>query len=242
MCTLSYCHHQAGCMTHLPLFRRRSRNSGMSCMSLDVLMLNNSKLYWEIIFSKYMGCISLTPLHKYIWANTYGVTDWLWDGDEIIFVWVSQTVSPFPNIWHIPFNQRMELTLSMTNHPLSLTKFSFTAFIVNASRKLLQGILRSCNEIINTLYCKKYAHGLCFVVVCCGLYGLFYLCPWELLHWRQDNARVFLNTLGPRQNGRHFANGISNALYWMEILENGLKFHWNFFLRVRLTIFQHWFR
>ena len=34
----------------------------------------------------------------------------------------------------------------------------------------------------------------------------------------------------------------SNAFYWMKILEFWLKLHWSLFLRIQLTIFQHWFR
>ena len=50
---------------------------------------------------------------------------------------------------------------------------------------------------------------------------------------------VYVNTLRPRQNGRHFADDIFK---WMKMFEFQLKFHWSLFLRVRLTIFQHWFR
>ena len=32
------------------------------------------------------------------------------------------------------------------------------------------------------------------------------------------------------------------AFSWMKLLEFRLKFHWTLFLRVQLTIFQHWFR
>ena len=35
---------------------------------------------------------------------------------------------------------------------------------------------------------------------------------------------------------------LSNAFSWMKMLEFRLKFHWSLFLRVQLTIFQHWFR
>ena len=42
MCTVSYYyHHQIGSMNHLPLFRVRSWNSGMRCMSFHVLILFN---------------------------------------------------------------------------------------------------------------------------------------------------------------------------------------------------------
>ena len=34
----------------------------------------------------------------------------------------------------------------------------------------------------------------------------------------------------------------SDAFSWMKIFVFWLKFHWNLFLRVQLTIFQHWFR
>ena len=46
MCTLSYYHHQTGSMNHQPLFRVRSWNNGMRCMSYYVLMPN--KLLFEI--------------------------------------------------------------------------------------------------------------------------------------------------------------------------------------------------
>ena len=34
----------------------------------------------------------------------------------------------------------------------------------------------------------------------------------------------------------------SNAFSWQKMFEFRLKFHWTLFLRVQLTIFQHWFR
>ena len=39
-----------------------------------------------------------------------------------------------------------------------------------------------------------------------------------------------------------FQTILSNAFSWMNMLEFRLKFHWSLFLRVQLTIFQHWFR
>ena len=35
---------------------------------------------------------------------------------------------------------------------------------------------------------------------------------------------------------------LSNAFSWMKMLEFRLRFHWSLFLRVQLTIIQHWFR
>ena len=39
-----------------------------------------------------------------------------------------------------------------------------------------------------------------------------------------------------------FQTAFSNAFSWMKMFEFRLKFHWSLFLRVQLTIFQHWFR
>ena len=41
-----------------------------------------------------------------------------------------------------------------------------------------------------------------------------------------------LNTLKPRQNGRHFANNIFKGIFLNENLEFFIKFHWNIFLGV----------
>ena len=52
----------------------------------------------------------------------------------------------------------------------------------------------------------------------------------ELTHWGRDKMDTISQTT------------FSSALSWMKMLEFRLKFHWNMFLRVQLTIFQHWFR
>ena len=49
-----------------------------------------------------------------------------------------------------------------------------------------------------------------------------------------------INTLRPRQNGRHFTDYIFNCIFLNEKFLS--KFHWSLFSRLQLTIFQHWFR
>ena len=39
-----------------------------------------------------------------------------------------------------------------------------------------------------------------------------------------------------------FQRTSSNAFSWMKVYEFRSRFHWSWFLRVQLTIFQHWFR
>ena len=62
------------------------------------------------------------------------------------------------------------------------------------------------------------------------------------ISWRSESAKFGFNTLRPRQNGRHFADDIFKCIFLYEMYEFRLKFHWSLFLRVQLTIFQHWFR
>ena len=73
---------------------------------------------------------------------------------------------------------------------------------------------------------------------------------WRHRNGLERNCRWFcsglnvltINTLRPRQNGRHFQTTFSNVFSWMKMYEFRLKFHWTLFLRVQLTISQHWFR
>ena len=51
-----------------------------------------------------------------------------------------------------------------------------------------------------------------------------------LTHWGRDKMAAIFQTT--------FSNGFS----WMKMFEYPLKFHWSLLLRVKLTIFRHWFR
>ena len=51
-----------------------------------------------------------------------------------------------------------------------------------------------------------------------------------LTHWDRDKMDAILQTI------------FSNAFSWMKMFQLRLKFHWSLFPRVKLTIFQHWFR
>ena len=51
-----------------------------------------------------------------------------------------------------------------------------------------------------------------------------------------------IDTLRPRQMDAIWQTTFSSAFSWMKTFEFLLKFHWNLFLRVALTIFQHWCR
>ena len=51
-----------------------------------------------------------------------------------------------------------------------------------------------------------------------------------LTHWGRDKMDTISQT------------PFLSAFSWMKIFEFWLKLHWSLFLRVQLTIFQHWFR
>ena len=52
----------------------------------------------------------------------------------------------------------------------------------------------------------------------------------QLTHWCRDKMDAIYQTT------------FSIAFSWMKIYKFRLRFHWNLFLGVQLTIFQHWFR
>ena len=52
----------------------------------------------------------------------------------------------------------------------------------------------------------------------------------KLTHWGWDKMIAILQTT------------FSNAFSWMKMHGFWLRFHWNSYLRVQLTIFQHWIR
>ena len=66
-------------------------------------------------------------------------------------------------------------------------------------------------------------------------------CPqhaFALINFDQD---WWLNTLRPRQDGRHFRRHFQMHFFLMKMYKFLLRFHWNLFPRVQLMIFQHWF-
>ena len=53
---------------------------------------------------------------------------------------------------------------------------------------------------------------------------------------------IDINTLRPKQLAAILGATLSNAFSWMKIYEFQLQFHWNLFLWVQITTFQHWFQ
>ena len=53
---------------------------------------------------------------------------------------------------------------------------------------------------------------------------------------------VKINTLRPRQMAAIFQTTFWNVFSWMKMFEFRVKFHWSLFLKVQLTMLQHWSR
>ena len=101
---------------------------------------------------------------------------------------------------------------------------------------------RCCRCTVNLVYCKstislsKVVTAIFHVgAINSSLAPLFYcICvshttTWYT-HWGREKMAVIFQTT------------FSNAFSSMKIFEFRLKLHWSLFLRVRLTVFHHWFR
>ena len=71
-----------------------------------------------------------------------------------------------------------------------------------------------------------------------SLTGCIYLYCYDVITSLQSG----FNTLRPRQNGHRFADDTFKRIFLNGNVRIWLRFHWSLFLRVQLTIFQHWLR
>ena len=77
----------------------------------------------------------------------------------------------------------------------------------------------------------KHWFSLLWSIVLCWIQFSWCVGCWvHITHWGRDKMTTISQTT------------LSNAFSSMKMLEIRYKFHWSLFLRVQLTIFQHWFR
>ena len=92
-------------------------------------------------------------------------------------------------------------------------------------------VLNKCSWKVSLLRVSATRKGVC-VYMCLQLFirHTQYYHASVLTHWGRDKmATIFQTTL-------------LNAFSWMKMYQFRFRFHWDLFLRVQLTIFQHWFR
>ena len=103
----------------------------------------------------------------------------------------------------------------------------------------------SCNMIVNngsSTDIDTYIIVRFIMFITCNWlpkYSRCSLCP---KYKREDFCRAAVNTLRPKQNGRHFADDIFKCIFLNENVWIPIRITLKFVPRVKLTQFQYWFR
>ena len=96
------------------------------------------------------------------------------------------------------------------------------------------------------MWWHRFGPTLVQIMFCCLTASCLYLNQWWLtiyeILWYSSNGNAYLTHWGREKMDAISQTTFSNAFSWMKMLEYRLKFHWSLFLRVQLTISQHWFR
>ena len=75
------------------------------------------------------------------------------------------------------------------------------------------------------------------------IYIYIYIVPMKFITVKLvEQMTLLINTLRPRQNERHFPDGIFKWIFLNENAWISIQFHWSLFLMFQITIFHHWFR
>ena len=74
------------------------------------------------------------------------------------------------------------------------------------------------------------------------VYAYMEFCQHLSHHWNNCVSVIVINTLRPRQNGRHFPDDIFKWILLNENVWISIRLHWSLILGVQLAISQHWFR
>ena len=120
-------------------------------------------------------------------------------------------------IFHKKFGTLINLTFLMVDNPAPYAKKSHQLFA--AENITLSAMASDPKE---TTYVSPSRE--------LGRHISYTFCLQLLTHWGLDKMDAISQTT------------LSNAFLWMKMFEFWLKFHLSLFLRVQLTIFQHWFR
>ena len=183
---------------------------------------------------------------------------WIWDFDEYCVYLIH----------HLPGKNMVTVSFQLTNFPNDIIiirenrywiSLSMVLFIINCHLLEVMNIYRWRDKPLFRLLATKYDDVKCVYTLIYWM-TIIYICKvwrkavtfltymvWNF-KWLKYPAiylyyrATLVNTLRPRQDGRHFPDNISYAVSWMRKNDIRLKFHWSLFLRFQLTIFQHWFR
>ena len=109
--------------------------------------------------------------------------------------------------------------------------------------KILPWIAARGSPISWPISCCLYIANKCLHdMSCCGLVeNLYEMAITFKFNWLVITVQTWANTSRQAQKGRHFADDILKCIFLNEKFEFCLKCLWSLFVRVRLTIGQHWF-
>ena len=147
--------------------------------------------------------------------------------------------------WYVPHTQQYINWLDKTSIYISLytTQLELSLSVTNCSKAHGHGTnIKQHFSMQIYIYDFIFCHHTDFFI-CSNYDDVHYYIWWsffmwktsvigpsKLTHWGRDKMAAIFQTT--------FPNGFS----WMKMYDFRLTFHWSLFLRVQLTIFQHWFR
>ena len=164
--------------------------------------------------------------------------------------WIQLDINPMQNCWSDKYFVNMMKTyicliriywrVSHSSASPTYTQGPNLFITVLLDARVLDGTRPSAGAVLtiksHIFFCVMKFHWLPPSNYCCD--AVFRRHTMQAPKWITNGWNW--TVLRPRQNGRQKI--LSNTLSWMKMYEFQLRFHWNLFLRVKLTIFQHWFR
>ena len=147
-------------------------------------------------------------------------------------------ISMFKWAWNTSFKHSGRYNRLLSEYLCGVCSLWFTCLSANINKQLLAASARYVIEM-RMLFRK---HSLLNVPTPQYAHALWSMASQSIQITYSEAPTSVINTLRPRQNGRHFADDTSNSIFVNENVSISIEFHWSLFLRVQLTIFQHWFR
>ena len=136
-------------------------------------------------------------------------------------------ISNIPDVAFVFIGFNLSLLYSYYRHPLC-KRGSQYHISINSSINAILRILTKSTQIHTSI---KLERGLSKNINEVGnIFKSSFYSVYPLIHCGPDKIDAILQTT------------FSNAFSWMKMCSLWLRFHWSLFPRVKLTIFQHWFR
>ena len=224
MCASSY-HRQIGSMTHLPLFRVKSWKKAMRCMSF--YNLTNPAYVASYLWVQYIHHCKKGKPAFVVLRNRKEDFSWAMIMSDTFFFQIKK----YPRIDMDP-TSRSHLKVSIRGSSVSPIGGAWQHRMLKAT---------SCGRNWRVFDMWDSALPLargefftpCRLNVCVsGAKQASHISgpSSHLTHWGRDKMDAISLTT------------FSSTFSWMKMFEFRLKFHWSLFLRVQLTISQHWFK